>query len=179
ISTKYPNALRFPFSISCEQYQFDAFNAPNSKLIERLKSSLQSAMHDKLAVELRRLEDPAHIFKDLCERFESLISSSLPAKQASIKKAYEEFKLICLEAKKNGDIGRKFAEKHTAKIANICANGEKIDNNKLKELVSYRDKLGSEAESKPGKNLLKSFSLWLSEYQIGNYDVSISLFSSN
>ncbi|ORY53674.1 hypothetical protein BCR33DRAFT_779027 [Rhizoclosmatium globosum] len=170
ISTKYPNALRFPFSISCEQYQFDAFNAPNAKLIERLKSSLQSAMHDKLAVELRRLEDPAHIFKDLCERFESLISSSLPAKQASIKKAYEEFKLICLETKKNGDIGRKFAEKHTAKIANICANGEKIDNNKLKELVSYRDKLGSEAESKPGKNLLKSFSLWLSEYQIGNYD---------
>ncbi|KAJ3024385.1 UNVERIFIED_CONTAM: hypothetical protein HDU68_008221 [Siphonaria sp. JEL0065] len=176
IAKLYPNALRFPFSISCEQYRFTPETSKNAKLVDNIKYLLRSEAYDKLALELRRLEDPTHIFKDLLDRFQSLISSSLPTKRTAIKEAFEEFKAVCLDTKKSGNLIKKFAEKHTSKISSICGvNGEKLDEKKLKELEGYRVQFGTEAESKAGKNLLKSFSVWLDEYQIANLDASLYL----
>ncbi|KAJ3201400.1 hypothetical protein HDU82_008143, partial [Entophlyctis luteolus] len=172
IANQYPNALRFPFTISCEQYTFSSFGSENEKMVEKIRRIIQSDAYDRLALELRRLEDPVHIYKDLCDRVESLLSSSLPNKRSALKQAFEDFKLICFDTRRAGDIVRKFAEKHSSKISGIFGGGEKLDDKKLKELQSYREKFGTEAESKPGKNLVKSFSTWLDQYQIGNFDDS-------
>ncbi|KAJ3231552.1 hypothetical protein HDU81_003699 [Chytriomyces hyalinus] len=175
IARRFPNALRYPLSISCERYNFSPEMSRNEQYVEQIKRIVQSDSYDRLALELRRLEDPVHVFKDLCDRFESLIGSSLPAKKSAMKQAYAEFKQICLEQRQAGLLIKKFAEKHTTKIAGICGSGDTLDSKKLKELVSYRDKFGAEAESKPGKNLLKSFSVWLDEYQSANVDVASQL----
>ncbi|KAJ3073015.1 hypothetical protein HDU98_002395 [Podochytrium sp. JEL0797] len=168
IAETYPNALRLPLTISCEQYRFNSETNENSKLVDQLKHLIRSNAHDRLALELRRLEDPTHIFKDLCDRFQSLLDSSVPTKAILIQRAFDEFKQICLEKVRTGDLVKKFAEKHD-KISSICANGAN-DSKKLKELLGYGAKFGVEAASKPGRNLLKSFSVWLDEYQMGNVD---------
>ncbi|KAI8840789.1 hypothetical protein BJ741DRAFT_561343 [Chytriomyces cf. hyalinus JEL632] len=175
IAKRFPNALRYPLSISCEQYSFSSEMSRNEQAVEQIKRIVQSDSYDRLALELRRLEDPVHVFKDLCDRFESLIGSSLPTKKVAMKQAYAEFKQICLEQRQAGLLIKKFAEKHTTKIATICGSGDTLDAKKLKELVSYRDKFGAEAESKPGQNLLKSFSVWLDEYQSANVDAASQL----
>ncbi|KAI8613655.1 hypothetical protein BC830DRAFT_1219655 [Chytriomyces sp. MP71] len=172
IANKYPNALRFPFSISCEQYSFSTDTSENAKSIDRIKSLIRSEVFNRLTLELRRLEDPVHIFKDLCERFESLLSSSLPTKRFALKQAFTEFKDICLDSRRTGALTEKFSKVHGAKIAALCGNGDALDEKKLKELVKYTENLKDESVSKPGKNLLKTFSVWLSEYQITNVDVS-------
>ncbi|KAJ3139728.1 hypothetical protein HK100_011282 [Physocladia obscura] len=167
IAKKYPNALRFPLTLSFEQYSFTPETAENAKLIKMVRNMIQSDAYDRFALELRRLEDPIHIFKDLCDRFESFISSSLSKKKEVLQQAFIEFKEICLETKRTGELFKKFAEKHTSKISGIFSNGN-FDEKKMKELVGYKEKFGSEAESKPGKNLLKLFSSWLNEYQLCN-----------
>ena len=68
VASDFPNAVRFPLYISNEQYRFETDE--NETFVKFLLQSLHSSSVDRFLLELRRLEDPTHVFKDLCDRLE-------------------------------------------------------------------------------------------------------------
>ncbi|KAJ3219137.1 hypothetical protein HDU67_002470 [Dinochytrium kinnereticum] len=92
VAEVYPDALRFPFNISCEQYNIDRIDQKNKIAIDSLRGILDSPMVSTLIRELRRLQDPIHLFKDCCERIEALIASQEVHKRSKIRFETEEEK---------------------------------------------------------------------------------------
>ncbi|KAJ3415636.1 hypothetical protein HDV05_004512 [Chytridiales sp. JEL 0842] len=171
IANEYPNALRFPLNISSEQYTFDASNTQNLRAIEHLKSTLKSNDMDTFIEELRRLEDPVHVYKDWIEKLEVLMETYGNLRPDLLENAYLELKNNCLDSKRLGLLARKFSEKHGSNISRLCkGNWKSFQDKTRKELTAYRSKLGSDFDSKPGMNPLKLFSPWLSNYQVSNLE---------
>ncbi|KAJ3105325.1 hypothetical protein HDU97_008222 [Phlyctochytrium planicorne] len=107
VARKYPNALRFPFNISCEQYNFDRMGPDNKDAVEKLRLALQSQTWDDLSCELRRLQDPVHMYKDCIERVEAIIASQESNKRS---KVLEETRML-----------ERFASKHGAELLKILS----------------------------------------------------------
>lgn len=124
IAHDYPSALFFPLSISSEQYVFnqDQNALAAKKKVEELKETLKSPLMEKFKFELKRLTEPAHIFKDWLERTDALIRSEGPDKLSAIMAAFEEMKAYCLEDHDMGEVGKAFASKHSANLIKMCGN---------------------------------------------------------
>jgi hypothetical protein len=57
-------------TISWEQYTFDSGNTENYHAVNQLQMMLKNESIDSFATELRRLEDPTHVYKDWLEKLE-------------------------------------------------------------------------------------------------------------
>ncbi|KAI8851462.1 hypothetical protein BC829DRAFT_117003 [Chytridium lagenaria] len=176
----YPNALRFPFNISLEQYNTDKLDQSNRAAIDKLRSALESTTISNFVRELRRLQDPVHLFKDFCERIEALILSQDTQKRTKLIDECKGFEEVCLDKQGgNGLIGKAFSAKHASALLKIFKRFETENEIKfpdiLKALAAYKIQIKSEGESKAGAVDLKNFSLWLESYHSANFKESESL----
>ncbi|KAJ3150478.1 hypothetical protein HDU86_006651 [Geranomyces michiganensis] len=172
IAEVYPAALYFPLSISSEQYAFSEARtsqldrAEVGKLRELAGRSL--SLLETFKVELKRLTEPFHVFKDWFEHTSALIKAEKKAPEA-ILEAFAELKMYCLSDDYMGDIGLAFARSHAAKIFKVCGQ----DGSKLVSMTpqGWREVAKCYVEIDKSKTLqsggmvaLKRYSPWLASF---------------
>ncbi|KAJ3389035.1 hypothetical protein HDU92_001207 [Lobulomyces angularis] len=172
IAKRYPAALIFPLYISSNQYvyQNDQESWKIQDSVKILKELVKSDLLFKLLSELKRLGEPAHIFKDWLDTLPLLLMGQAKAK---ISESFDEMKTYCLHAHHEcmGSVGKSFSQKHGSKILSICGlNGENISKKNYNELIKYYAEKISVEKLNSGTILLKEYSPWLDSFKSANFD---------
>ncbi|KAJ3220654.1 hypothetical protein HK099_004118, partial [Clydaea vesicula] len=172
IAKRYPAALIFPLYISSNQYvyQNDQESWKIQDSVKILKELVKSDLLFKLLSELKRLGEPAHIFKDWLDTLPLLLMGQAKAK---ISESFDEMKTYCLHEHHEcmGSVGKSFSQKHGSKILSICGlNGENISKKNYNELIKYYAEKISVEKLNSGTILLKEYSPWLDSFKSANFD---------
>ncbi|KAJ3157367.1 hypothetical protein HDU89_002781 [Geranomyces variabilis] len=172
VAEVYPAALYFPLSISSEQYVFSDDQASHQDQAEVTKlrklAGGSLSLLKKFKVELKRLTEPFHVFKDWFELTASLIKAERKNPEA-ILEAFAELKMYCLSDDSMGEVGLAFARSHAAKIYKVCGkDGSRLvtmTTSGLREIAKcYTDIDRSKTLQSGGMVALKRYSPWLARF---------------
>jgi hypothetical protein len=105
-------------NISFEQYQFE--DEVTKSNVMKLLSLLQDKSMDKLIIELRRLEEPMHLLKDVIDQLESLLHSGRKDADDLIKVEWQSYISNHLRNDK------KFGEKHLMQLQKIFGTNSQM-----------------------------------------------------
>ncbi|KAI8820570.1 uncharacterized protein EV422DRAFT_578857 [Fimicolochytrium jonesii] len=181
IAAEYPTAVYFPLSISSEQYVLDDPNRSNNgKEVAALKEVIHSPLLDKLKMELRRLTEPVHTFKDWIQETQPLLMTN-PKDSKAILELFEDMKAYCLNTDPHvaGSIGMAFATKYSAKIFQFCGkDGRKLLTLSSKDWREFNDYCRNNIfkESLPtGMMPLKNYSPWLAAFNAKDFEEDLEI----
>ncbi|KAI8906218.1 hypothetical protein DFJ77DRAFT_504568 [Powellomyces hirtus] len=186
VAMDYPAALYFPLSISSEQYSFDSDkqSQKNKNCVEditKLAGGGSASLLDKFKLELKRLTEPVHVFKDWLERTDALLRVE-PRSPEAIVGAFEEMSIYCLASDPSmGEVGRGFAARHAVKIHKLTGrDGSKLTTMTMKDwraVQSYYVKEVDKKEPLPsgGMVALKRYSPWLAGFTARDFEEEIEM----
>ncbi|KAJ3184182.1 hypothetical protein HDU87_005028 [Geranomyces variabilis] len=172
VAEVYPAALYFPLSISSEQYVFsdDQASRQNRAEVAKLQKLACGSLSllEKFKVELKRLTEPFHVFKDWFEQTATLIKAEFKNPEA-ILDAFAELKMYCLSDDSMGEVGLAFARSHAAKIYKVCGkDGSRLvsmTTSGLRDIAKcYTDIDKSKTLQSGGMVALKRYSPWLARF---------------
>ncbi|KAL2916315.1 hypothetical protein HK105_204071 [Polyrhizophydium stewartii] len=171
IAKTYPNAVVFPLRISSEQLVFSSDSTITANHVARLQRLVESDVATFMVRELRRLTEPAHLFKEWLDYTEMLLGLTTPDRAQRLKLAFDEMYLYCCETSPLSCEGaREFARKHSKKILEECRSGEKLEGmtkQRLQVLLAYYAKeMAGKDFLPPGRAPLQYYSPWLSSFQL-------------
>nr|KAJ3422852.1 hypothetical protein HK105_006003 [Polyrhizophydium stewartii] len=172
IAKTYPNAVVFPLRISSEQLVFSSDSTITANHVARLQRLVESDVATFMVRELRRLTEPAHLFKEWLDYTEMLLGLTTPDRAQRLKLAFDEMYLYCCETSPLSCEGaREFARKHSKKILEECGrSGEKLEGmtkQRLQVLLAYYAKeMAGKDFLPPGRAPLQYYSPWLSSFQL-------------
>jgi DNA-dependent protein kinase catalytic subunit len=190
IALSFPNALSYPLNISCEQYNFETEISSKNGInveeeVKKLKEIIYDEQNENFIMELQRLSEPIHIYKDYAEKIAEVLSS----KEKSSKKIenLKEYSNVIHEylieppSNKAGTIYMKFSKKYKNELKKVFALSNLVKakpktymNIFKKQLTTFRSDKEFE-RNETYKTQLKNYSNWLSEYQGKNYDREIEI----
>ncbi|XP_023688567.2 DNA-dependent protein kinase catalytic subunit isoform X1 [Paramormyrops kingsleyae] len=172
IADSYPQALVYPYMISCESYNFDdsATGHRNKEFVTSLKSKLdkRGIINDFMEA-LQQLTNPEMLFKDWWDSVKNeLEKPSLDKKM--IAKMYDEMysSLGNLRAEGLGSFRKKFIQKYAKEIEALLGRGatkviaKKSNTDFLKNVDDLAGKMRG-FQKEPGN--LKEYSPWLSNFR--------------
>ncbi|XJO77166.1 hypothetical protein BDV3_001782 [Batrachochytrium dendrobatidis] len=175
LSSIFPSAIVFPLQISATQYLFTAASTVTMEKVNGLLSFVSSPLTTTFIQELRRLTEPAHIFKDWMDHTELILNLKAEKRQTQLQSAFLEMKEYCIESHSNSCTGAKeFSKKHSIRILEICGlNGEQFllkRTETWREIKLYYTQFIHGKEHFPqGSTQLKYYSPWLAMYGLDHY----------
>ncbi|KAI8930349.1 hypothetical protein BC831DRAFT_508515 [Entophlyctis helioformis] len=176
IAETFPDAIVFPLQISAGQYSFSTLSTITADDVEILLSRVKSPILDRFMLELRRMTEPEHIFKDWLEQTEALLDTKVPNRRELLLDHFKEMHDLCLESSTlSNDSGLDFAGKHRSAIVGLLGqNGEKLANfstasPKWKQVKKYHaDHISRKHHMPSGRLPLDTYSPWLMNYRLSD-----------
>ncbi|KAI9103040.1 hypothetical protein DFS34DRAFT_576740, partial [Phlyctochytrium arcticum] len=184
IAADYPQALYYPLSISSEQYSFgtDPVSSLCRKHVDRIKHVVRSPLLEKLTLELRRLTEPSHAFKDWIDKCATFFQSTPSQEHRKILlDSFQEMRAICLGADADGGpIGKAFGSKYAQKIYKYCGT----DGGKFSQMspAAWKEfqkmcqqQIHGKENMRSGLVPLKQYSPWLASFDASSYEEDLEI----
>eukprot|EP00123_Amoebidium_parasiticum_P007379 comp18080_c0_seq1/m.18697 comp18080_c0_seq1/g.18697 ORF comp18080_c0_seq1/g.18697 comp18080_c0_seq1/m.18697 type:complete len:745 (-) comp18080_c0_seq1:259-2493(-) len=164
IAQSYPEALSYPFQISCEQLS----TSNPSKYVQRIESVLQNPVRDRFVAELERLTYPEHSFKDWVDN--EFRPASTAKDRARLAAAFKKLTTTILTSGATEVIHRRFREQWSKQIYDVTKqDGAGLFIAKPDAFDRIIPNMAEDLRKRGTGALVKDFSRWLAEFQASDY----------
>ncbi|KAI8973303.1 hypothetical protein BDF20DRAFT_881619 [Mycotypha africana] len=182
IAHNYPKALYYPMQMSYEFYELRKhhLSEETNTFIEKIMALIRSPILEEFSKELKRLTDPALIFRDFVDFVKSINVTEAP--RTFIASKYDEFYQLLLNnySERLGAVQKKVASKYASSIIRMFGEeGAKIpeftDRNYRELNTLLKTKIEPLTPTESESRSLKAYSPWLHSFKNIEHDEPLEI----